>query len=359
MTPSSRWLLILLLLIDGGTTIFTIEGLSVSQRQQNFVLMPWSGPSRNDNDALGHVLVDYQYESVPILSVSAKVASGLDTESITSVRVPIPKEEGNLASSLWPASCLAAVWWCKYGPTLIMKTTVLPDADMNNEEEEEDDDDDDDNSSSSFRILELGSGLGVTGWMTAAVACRQCANVSLWLTDQDDEALQRLAASPKYNEDEDWYPSIHVTSQYLDWRDEHASNDLRSEVFDVVVGSDLAYYHYLVGPLADTIESFAAKNDALVVLSSSASRKSIWDFYHLIRDGGYNVKRDLYGDPWAGKVRMLLYRLQDEEEQSTTPMVVLCWTSDREIDQRLQLLIRKEKIYVATDEDEHAIDKYF
>ena len=310
------------------TRFIPVLGLSSAstRRSNTFVLQPWSS-----NEALGQARAVY---TDSLLEVTVTSPDAVETV----VHVPIPEEEGNLASSLWPASCAAAVWWNKYGAAL------LTDYDYTKKEKTD----------QSLRILELGSGLGVTGWMAGVVASRQEElDVSLVLSDQDEQALERLASSAKHNPDTS--SRLHVETRRLDWRDEHDKES--EERFDLVVGSDLAYYGFLLGPLADTIETFGKK--ALVVLVSPTKRQSLWELYHLMRDGGYNVKTDVRGSPWPGTIRMLLFRLHCLDDGSTSPMAVLCWTSNTSFKRRLEYLIETEDLHIVTKEDEERIEKSF
>ena len=330
-----------------GVLNATVTSFSVDrQRGHNtYILQPWTtrngGSSNEKEQDLVQVSVDFTNS---LLKVTTSIPSGVNASSNSKVdhaacpvtiQVPIPEEEGNLASSLWPASCVASAWWTMYGNAVL---------DKNNND-----------SSRSTRILELGSGLGVTGWMAAAVVSQLQGVAELTLTDLDDGALKRLSESPQCNLQ---LSSVELTTRKLDWRDEHDPLE-KEDPFDIVVGSDLSYYHFLVGPLADTLETFGS--NALVTIASPTSRQSFWELYHLMKDGGYNVKTDTYGDPWPGTVRMLLYRLHCVQDDSHSPMALLCWTADAEMARRLDLLIDENSdiMHVATAGDEAQMEMSF
>lgn len=204
-----------------------------------------------------------------------------------------------------------------------------------------------------MRILELGSGLGVAGTAVGSVTARRSAT-DVVLTDQDAEALDRLERLCGENE----VSNLQMSSRFLDWRNDHSKQD--EDDFDVVVGSDCVYYHHLVGPLADTIETFGS-NKALMVMTGPPTRQSVWELYHLIKDGGYNVKTDVYGEPWPGKVYMLFYRLvcQEDEQKYTVPMAIMCWTQNPEMLKGIQSVMEMEETFVATEEDEATIEMGF
>ena len=302
---------------------FALSAVTVNKRK-TYVLKPWQAGGDQDA-ALGEVQVEYAGET---LKVTAAM-SALD-ENVLKFQVPIPTEEGNIASSLWPISCTATMWWNRYGKTLLQSTSK----------------------NKPVRFLELGSGLGVTGYAAGTVAARYADEVSLVLSDQDQEALARLELSRQQNND----LKLKVESRFLDWRDVHqvAKGDAG---YDFLIGSDCAYYHHLVGPLADTIETFGSQ--ALVVISGPASRQGMWELYHLIKDGGYNVKTDAYCEPWPGTVQMLFYRMYCQEDKSSSRMAVLCWTQNSEMMKGLQSVLGMEETFVATVEDEAAIEMGF
>lgn len=383
-----------------------------STKQTRYVLTPW----HNRKLSLGDIQVDYRGDILDVQTSTTRRTIADDPQnveadsdkqyqpqqqphlgaarksSVVKFRVPIPEQEGNIASSLWPASCAATIWWNRYGNYLLEQPQQQQESQQSSSSNK---------SSTTTRILELGSGLGVTGWATAACLLAQhngSSNnnnkdddvtirhgISLVLTDQDEEAVARLQKSAalnnskinnlsqqqqqtiKDNNDVD-LSKIHVDARVLDWRDDHGDKEGKEEQdkFDIVVGSDISYYQFLLGPLADTIKHYLPRK--LLVVASSAKRESMWDFYHLIQDGGYNVKTDTYEKPWPGTTRMLLYHLKNPQDNSTIPMVIMCWTQDAVVAKQLQKWddlstlsssLEDVEVHVATAQDETSVEKSF
>jgi len=322
---------------------FALSLATLNKRRdaRSYILQPWKSESDVKPEdvaiSLGEVRVEYVGE---ILKINAVSGTDDTNDDRLQFRVPIPMEEGNIASSLWPISCAATMWWTRYGKTLLDCITASTDNDSDE--------------NAPIRILELGSGLGVTGYAAGAVAARYRDGVSLVLSDQDRDALLRLKVSRRYNT----HLNLSVESRFLDWRDAHDEGATVNDTeFDVLVGSDCAYYHHLVGPLADTVGVYGP--NALVVVSGPATRRCLWELYHLIRDGGYNAKTDAYGGAWPGTVRMLLYRMYCPEDGSSYRMAVMCWTQNPDMMRCLDKVIRMEETHIASDEDEASIEMGF
>jgi len=190
------------------------------------------------------------------------------------------------------------------------------------------------NKSSSYggsgsRMLELGSGLGLMGWVAGA-ASNKSNSTTVELTDHDASAVELLQRTIPKNENQ---PSStpRYRARYLEWRDEH-DNDENTNKFDVILGADVAYYFYLLRPLMDTINAFLKKDGSTVLMVGQANRQSQWDLYGNMVHGCYNQLTDEHEAPWPGRTRMLLYRLQ-MSEWTATPTTTTSSHSDDDIPQ--------------------------
>lgn len=140
-------------------------------------------------------------------------------------------------------------------------------------------------------VLELGSGIGLPGWVAGASAA------SATLTDHDQRAVVRIGNMAAKN------PGHNITARFLEWKDDHSNAD----PFDVILATDVAYYFYLLRPLMDTVKAYLRDT---VLIMGQANRQSQWDLYDNLRLGCYNQLTDDREGPWPGQTRMLLYNLQ-------------------------------------------------
>jgi hypothetical protein len=143
-------------------------------------------------------------------------------------------------------------------------------------------------------VLELGSGLGLTG-LAAAESATSC-----HLTDNDEPVVNMLKDLVKER------PSI--KADYLEWRNEDRSPGIAEA--DLVLGSDVAYYFFLLRPLMDTTKAYLKPRNSACLIFGQANRESQWNLYHNIRDGCYNQLNDKHESRWEGKTEMLLYNLE-------------------------------------------------
>ena len=207
-------------------------------------------------------------------------------------------------------------------------------------------------------MVELGSGRGLAG-LVAAIRAKSCL-----LTDNDGEAVELLQQTIESNELE--LAAATVSTQQLDWRDVHNG---KVPPMDLVLGSDIAYYFYLLRPIMDTARAFMdanARPSTLVVLGQ-ANRESQWDLYKNIQKGCYNQLTDVQELPWPGKCRMLLYSLQmsdwcstveacDDSVDGIIPFSLLVHHDD---DNAAQLSPFEKFAHVATQKDDDNIMKSF
>lgn len=194
-----------------------------------------------------------------------------------SVKLPFIQEADSLASSLWPSGLAGAIL----------------------------------SASPSFRrqynhntsILELGAGLGLAGQvLSQSIQAKKCV-----LTDKNEETvtlLQDIIGAAANNV---------LESRYLEWRDIPSTRDDERHSFDVVLGTDVAYYYFLLRPLLNTIQYFMKQAHSLLMIVGQANRESQWDLYDIIHKGGYNQETDQHEDAWEGTTNMLLYQLAMSE----------------------------------------------
>ena len=272
-------------------------------RSNRDVVLGWTKERRDPVARRYHVLVGWNANAGESQSQS-EVKRGQDRDSaaadvacynepsaaaaaaaadIVSIDLPFLEEENSLASSLWPGSLAAAILCTS--PTL--RETVR-----------------------GRQVLELGSGLGLTGLAVAAAGPA----ASCTLTDHDAaalEALQDLVAegrriAPVKTKDSDDAPS-RLRVEHLDWRDEPRPNPPRNA--DVVVASDVAYYYHLLRPLMDAAQSHLRPVDSLWLTVGQANREMQWQLHHALKDGCYNLRTDEREGPWPGMTDTYLYRL--------------------------------------------------
>lgn len=220
-------------------------------------------------------VIGWTRECIHDNTYSVQVGWGSNQDSVT-VTLPWTTNKDSLASTLWPASLAGAVL-CR-SPTF---TEFVKDR----------------------TVLEVGSGLGLTG-KVAGYSARKCI-----LTDCDQEVIQLHQGH--LNEPTSSPGNSLGTSEarVLDWRDEPPES---MDKVDVIVGSDVAYYYYLLRPLMDTTRSLLHESSSLLFLLGQANRECQWDLYHNIRDGCYNQRTDQREEPWEGSTTMLLYNLELE-----------------------------------------------
>lgn len=301
----------------------------------------------------GGKILDKTADSADSADSASSISSSSFSSSspnITTLFLPIPNEEGSLASTLWPASCAASLWLARYGPALFAASC-------------EDTPGNTGNTRANLRIVELGSGLGLTGWMAAATAAASTDNPTVVLTDHDDEAVTRLSTSPDVNPD--LAHTTTVQARRLEWRDDHAAME-HDERFDVVVGSDVAYYSFLLGPLRETVQHMQPHT---FICAGPTHRTSLWDLYRATSQGdAYNSKTDRREDAWPGMTRLLLYRLHHHSMMPGDPtqdkvehedMGVYVWTRHAGVEKQLRDWLEAGEMYAATDKDKEGMETSF
>ena len=157
-----------------------------------------------------------------------------------------------------------------------------------------------------------GLALGLAGWS----ARRGEGDQSVALTDKDEYAINELWSLWERHIPE----GSPLSARVLDWRDWSDAVDIGApdaDRVDFVIGTDIAYYHYLIRPIIDTCRAHLPKlfsdgrkvRDGIVCIVGNANRKSQWDLYHSLLDGCYNQMTDELEPPWPGHTSMILYSL--------------------------------------------------
>lgn len=236
--------------------------VSLSFETRRSTLLSW-----NTDTVLGWV--QERRDSATISQVTA--GWGNNDESLT-VDLPYITNVESLASSLWP-SALAGAILCQSPAFAAMTNTS---------------------------ILEVGAGLGLAGQVllqaTKASSCQ--------LTDNDKESIKLLQESIEDDR---------LSARYLEWRDDPDEEERHS--IDILLGTDVAYYFYLLRPLMDTAKHLLKPTKSLFVVLGQAYRESLWDLYDNIANGCYNQLTDQHETKWPGKTDMLLYRLEMQKWQ--------------------------------------------
>ena len=268
--------------------------------------------------------------------------------SVLSVPLPFMVDETALGATMWPSGLAAGI---------LSRTDAIRSLVQDK------------------KVLELGAGLGLPGRVLAMQGAQ-----AVELTDYDQSILEQAlawerAADKNDNDDKTYESSIPLLqSRKLDWRDADKNMDIR-ECFDIIVGTDVAYYFYLLRPLMDTIQRFRKPLSATCMIVGPAHRKSLWDLYKNIRNGSYNQLTDQYEDPWDGKTQMLLYNLrmnewkeipaevsqsqQDEEKDMINGVIPIAVLLHEARDAQFIQGGLTSVDYIADEEDEKALDLTF
>lgn len=154
-------------------------------------------------------------------------------------------------------------------------------------------------------VLELGSGLGLAGIVAANAPAKRCV-----LTDKDEDAVAALSDTISRNK----IKNCDLLARRLDWRENHDVN----APADVIVGTDLAYYFFLLRPLMDAARIHLSQDDGLLYIVGQANRESQWDLFRNMINGCYNQLTDQHELPWPGVTKMLLYDLSIGPWQDTS-----------------------------------------
>lgn len=244
-------------------------------------------------------------------------------DGVVVLQLPFMINQDTLGSTVWPSSIASAILF--QSPALQQSISRNANSDRMN-------------------VLELGCGLGLNG-LAANAALFSMVNRGVvknndvvLLTDNDETVIKVL---------NELYSNNNTTNIYaskLDWRDndddcntidqlmqtinENSKND---NLFDLIIGSDIAYYYYLQRPLMDTIQKYYYYHDnttsksKLLLFAGQANRQSQWDLYDSMKHGCYNQISDRREPPWDGSTEMYLYKLivSDWETITTTTVAAV------------------------------------
>jgi predicted nicotinamide N-methyase len=274
------------------TVLLQVESLSVTTERRRFALFPWVATSENPKP-LGWALEERTtvVTEDPRTTGSWKVTVAWRDEAELTVELPWNSDDDkdtndeahtdDLATTLWDAAVAGAILCRSPGFIECIRENT---------------------------VLELGSGIGLTGWVAGAAAA------SATLTDHDHRAVVRMNKTAAKN------PGQNITARYLEWKDNHSN----AESFHTILATDVAYYYYLLRPLMDTVRAHLDERSSMVVILGQANRQSQWDLYDNLKTGCYNQLTDEHEGPWPGQTRMLLYNLhvnqwrQDSDDATAT-----------------------------------------
>jgi predicted nicotinamide N-methyase len=276
--PMKLWLILRWVVVAIQSHARAVHALASIERRR-FTLLPWASGDENGNPhaqtPLGWAVEERTMKNQASGTWNFTVAWSGEPE----VTVHLPwnrfdsqasesdENKDDLSASLWDASVAGAIL-CR-SPSFLQYTNETK------------------------TVLELGSGLGLLGWVAGVSA------ISATLSDHDQHAVRALNAMVQHNKGQ-------VTARYLEWKDNNTNEDTASS-FDVILAADVAYYFYLLRPLMDTIQRFLGE---VVVITGQANRQSQWDLYDNIKNGCYNQQTDEREGPWPGRTRALLYNLK-------------------------------------------------
>ena len=327
------------------------QPLAIITERRRSRLLPWAGKTsfsnnnNNNNQNIGWALEE-RGPHPGSLTVTLGWGDNDDSSSTAAAATTVQQQQlptvSNtdslassttlLASTLWPAGLAAGILACSPQCRAFLRNKS---------------------------VLELGCGLGLAG-LVAAEAAASC-----HLTDNDATVIgllqEQLGINKKSKQNSS--PPTNIQASLLDWRDCDQSCTSISTPVDVVLGSDIAYYYYLLRYLMDTARAFLKPSSTFLVVGQ-ANRESQWELYRNLLNGCYNQLTDEHEAPWPGTTQMLLYKLELSKWYETTsesknsdatveidgviPIAVLLHQTSPEVD-ALQLTWYD---HVATAEDE-------
>jgi len=287
---------------------------------------PPTSSSSNTNNA---IMIGWAEERRDSQKQTFQVTVGWnDSTETTTIQLPFIENVDSLASSLWPAGLASAIL-CQ-SPAFKQQQQQL-----NN-------------------ILEVGAGLGLAGQVLAKTTRAS----SCILTDKNEESVHLLQETiTAANNKNDL-----LESRHLEWRDLHTENQ---HSVDIVLGSDVAYYYFLLRPLMNTVRHFIKPTNSLFLVVGQANRECQWNLHDNIRNGCYNPDTDAREEAWNGSTDMRLYHLEmlqwqpqnnevKKDVDGTVPIAVLMHQTPG-----LQLGPLTEYDYVAEKEDRDKLTMSF
>lgn len=268
---------------------FTLFSLTVSWtvETRKSTLFPWrTASSSSSSDPIG-CIVEVRERRDAKQTFQVTVGCNNHNDPIT-VSLPFIQTADTLASSLWPPALAGAI------------LSQSARASFPNH----------------ASILEVGAGLGLMGQVLAkSTRASHCL-----ITDKDEQTMKLLQDILENTPD--------IQAKCLEWRD--TQDEHMAQTCDIVIGTDVAYYQYLLQPLLNTISHFLKPENSLLMIIGQANRESQWDLFDIISKGGYNVDLDCHETKWKGRTEMLLYQLEmtewqqqhDEEHENNDETIV-------------------------------------
>jgi predicted nicotinamide N-methyase len=99
-------------------------------------------------------------------------------------------------------------------------------------------------------LLEVGSGTGITG-LVAALCSK-----SVIVTDYNDIVLDLLDHNARVNA----IPGTKCVCKKLDWTVEESRKTFEPHSFNIIIGSDVVYWHNMITPLLETVDYLLSKD---------------------------------------------------------------------------------------------------
>jgi len=124
------------------------------------------------------------------------------------------------------------------------------------------------------RILELGSGIGLTGLTIAA----QCSPEEILMTDHNDEVIANLRYNVRINEEEGHVDHDLIKVACLDWLE---GLSLQQNHFDVVMAADCVYDPDSVPALVKLVKTClsVAKPDSKAIFATSRRNMKTFELF--------------------------------------------------------------------------------
>jgi hypothetical protein len=263
--------------LEASCSSFGVSALASPIQTRTSTLVPWTTPDSSSPTTIIGRAREERDPNAETYTVSVSWENEVD-EVVIQLPYLLDKDTDSLGSTLWPPAFAGAI----LGRSPAMRKFVTK-----------------------KQILELGAGLGLTGWTLARSGAASCR-----LTDNDDDIVKLLQTLADENVD-----CTNVEASVLEWRSDDDDNNTvqPSDKADLIFGTDIAYYYFLLRPIMDTVRKLRRDDSSAICFIGQANRESQWELYNNMKDGCYNQLTDEHEKPWAGSTTMLLYKLQMQE----------------------------------------------
>mmetsp|Transcript_882 Transcript_882/g.1076 ORF Transcript_882/g.1076 Transcript_882/m.1076 type:complete len:209 (-) Transcript_882:1961-2587(-) len=118
------------------------------------------------------------------------------------------------------------------------------------------------------RVLELGSGIGLTGLMIASNS--HCEPESIVMTDYEKVVLDNLRHNVHINEKEKNIPAGIVSVRKLDWTEGFKDD----QKFDIILAADCVYDPDYIPDLVQLVQKYLCSNPGAVAMFASTKRNA-------------------------------------------------------------------------------------